>query len=116
MHVAKEQEKAKFKWARVLIRNFLKIGTKQNMIRKSNPILLNSSVPSRVNIDANAVFRPSLLDFTHASGDIASKCPTIVSYELVVTDHYIVTTNITIQSLTAYAIGRLSSAGSRSVS
>ena len=63
-------------------------------IDKNNLVLLNSSVPTRLNIATNAVSRSSLLDLTLASRDIAWKCHTTVSDALVGSDHYIVFTSI----------------------
>ena len=62
-------------------------------IDKNNLIILNSSVPTRINIASNAVFRSSLLDLTLASSDIATKCQTVVTDELIGSDHYILFTN-----------------------
>ena len=63
-------------------------------IDKNNLIILNSSVPTRINIASNAIFRSSLLDLTLASSDIATRCHTVVSDELIGSDHYIILTNI----------------------
>ena len=56
--------------------------------------LLNSTSPTRINLSTNAVNRWSLLDLTIASIDIASKCQTHVTDQLIGSDHYIIITTL----------------------
>ena len=61
---------------------------------KNRLVLLNSSSPTRINIATNAVHRWSLLDLTLATPDIASKCTTHVTDQLLGSDHYVIFTSI----------------------
>ena len=60
---------------------------------KNGLVLLNASSPTRINISATAVNRCSLLDLSLASTNIASKCHTTVTVQLLGSDHCIVLTS-----------------------
>ena len=64
------------------------------VIDKNELVILNTTEPTRINLATNAVNRWSLLDLTLATPDIASKCRTLVTDQLLGSDHYIIITTI----------------------
>ena len=63
-------------------------------INRNNFVLLNDSTPTRLNLSLNAVNRGAILDLSIASDDIAWKCKTTVSDQLIGSDHYVVFTTL----------------------
>ena len=63
-------------------------------IEQNRLVLMNTSRPTQINLSANTVSRWSLLDLTLVTSDVASRCETVVTDQLIGSDHCIIITTV----------------------